>query len=633
MSRPRSEGYGWKSRCPTLLRTLQNEVASRDLPRVEFAFVYSLRMGGTAQRRPRRGHPFPRLLHRRLQGGQVAHLAAGPGFRLAVEVELDVGEAAGGLPVGLAAGPEVAQEVRHGGGAEELRRAQRQAADGPQLLLELAGDAGVEGEVAGVVRARRQLVDQQAAVPGEEHLHGQHAGHPETLQDAAGDRHRLPRQPVGNGGRRGRDVEDVPVMAVLDHPEMGEGAVAPPGSHHGDLAVEIHEGLQDRLLAAEGAPGGLRLPRGRDPHLPLAVVPPAGRLQHRRSAEGGQGGPEVVQRADGRERGDREAGAGQEPLLAQPVLGGVEHGAGRPHGSVLRGGLGGGGGDVLELEGDHVHAAGEIAHRVEVVVGGLDLAVGDLAGGGVVVGGEGVDPVAHAPRGDGEHAAELTAAQDPDSRAGGDHPRRAAQGRVSSRTRRVCSATKSRSFSRSSGRVDASMRTASRAALAAPALPMASVPTGTPEGIWTIDSRESRPLSAWLWTGTPSTGRRVWAATMPGRWAAPPAPAMITWIPLSSAPRANSAIHSGVRWAETTWHSWGTPKRVSISSAWRRVSQSDLLPMMTLTRGSTGDRSSALILDPGFDLEKEEGVGRSGSRGIIPPFKTTAFAGKSLAQG
>lgn len=29
-------------------------------------------------------------------------------------------------------------------------------------------------------------------------------------------------------------------------------------------------------------------------------------------------------------------------------------------------------------------------------------------------------------------------------------------------------------------------------------------------------------------TGTPMTGRGVKAATMPGRWAAPPAPAMIT---------------------------------------------------------------------------------------------------------
>ena len=188
---------------------------------------------------------------------------------------------------------------------------------------------------------------------------------------------------------------------------------------------------------------------------------------------------QLRERADRREGGDRDAGAGEEPLLPQPVLGGVEDRSRRPHGSVRGGGLGGVGGDVLELEGDDVHPAGEVADRVEVVIGGLDLAVGDLAGGGVVVRGEGVHPVAHPAGGDGEHAAELAAAEDADGGAREDR----LQGRVSSRTRRVCSAANSASFSRSSGRVVARIRMASRAALAAPALPMASVPTGTPEGI------------------------------------------------------------------------------------------------------------------------------------------------------
>src|SRR5690606_37818600 len=69
---------------------------------------------------------------------------------------------------------------------------------------------------------------------------------------------------------------------------------------------------------------------------------------------------------------------------------------------------------------------------------------------------------------------------------------------------------------------------ASRPALKAPASPMARVPTATPFGICTIDSRLSWPLRARLCTGTPSTGRCVLAATMPGKCAAPPAPAMIT---------------------------------------------------------------------------------------------------------
>src|SRR6185295_7629834 len=72
---------------------------------------------------------------------------------------------------------------------------------------------------------------------------------------------------------------------------------------------------------------------------------------------------------------------------------------------------------------------------------------------------------------------------------------------------------------------------ASRPALLAPASPIASVPTGTPAGICTIDSRLSWPERALLDTGTPRTGSIVIAAVMPGRCAAPPAPAMITLSP------------------------------------------------------------------------------------------------------
>ena len=48
----------------------------------------------------------------------------------------------------------------------------------------------------------------------------------------------------------------------------------------------------------------------------------------------------------------------------------------------------------------------------------------------------------------------------------------------------------------------------------APARPIARVPTGTPAGIWTIDSRLSMPFSAWLSTGTPRTGKLVIDAAM-----------------------------------------------------------------------------------------------------------------------
>ena len=71
--------------------------------------------------------------------------------------------------------------------------------------------------------------------------------------------------------------------------------------------------------------------------------------------------------------------------------------------------------------------------------------------------------------------------------------------------------------------------------MTAPARPIASVPTGTPAGICTIESSESIPFSVFDSTGTPSTGSAVFAAAIPGRCAAPPAPAISTCSPRASA--------------------------------------------------------------------------------------------------
>src|SRR4051794_39330758 len=70
---------------------------------------------------------------------------------------------------------------------------------------------------------------------------------------------------------------------------------------------------------------------------------------------------------------------------------------------------------------------------------------------------------------------------------------------------------------------------------------------------------------------------------MPGRCAAPPAPAMMTLKPAALAPFAKATIRSGVRCAETIRCSLLTPSAVSVSAANRMVSQSDWLPMMMAT--------------------------------------------------
>ncbi len=83
------------------------------------------------------------------------------------------------------------------------------------------------------------------------------------------------------------------------------------------------------------------------------------------------------------------------------------------------------------------------------------------------------------------------------------------------------------------GSCAARMRTASRPALRAPATD--TVATGTPAGICTIDSSESMPSRYFSGTGTPMTGSGVTEASMPGRWAAPPAPAMSALSPRPAA--------------------------------------------------------------------------------------------------
>src|SRR5690606_23618491 len=65
--------------------------------------------------------------------------------------------------------------------------------------------------------------------------------------------------------------------------------------------------------------------------------------------------------------------------------------------------------------------------------------------------------------------------------------------------------------------------------------------------------------------------------------------------PRSEAVRAYSNMSSGVRWAETTRTSWGMSSSLSTSTAWRIVSQSDALPMITPTAGRA---ASVMALAP-----------------------------------
>ena len=107
----------------------------------------------------------------------------------------------------------------------------------------------------------------------------------------------------------------------------------------------------------------------------------------------------------------------QKSLLPQAVLRRVEYAAFGANRCDVRCGVDAGGRYVLELQGDDVHVCREALHGLHVVIGGHDFTVGNVTGGRVGFGREGVDSVAHAPGGDGDHATELTAAEDADGRA------------------------------------------------------------------------------------------------------------------------------------------------------------------------------------------------------------------------
>src|SRR5262249_49489018 len=100
-------------------------------------------------------------------------------------------------------------------------------------------------------------------------------------------------------------------------------------------------------------------------------------------------------------------------------------------------------------------------------------------------------------RGQREHTPKLTAAENADRRADLERTRAhvlVSLGRFA--TLLVCFARQASSRLASFGSDSASTAAASKAALIAPAFPIASVPTGTPAGICMMESSESLPSSA-----------------------------------------------------------------------------------------------------------------------------------------
>src|SRR6185312_1309628 len=256
------------------------------------------------------------------------------------------------------------------------------------------------------------------------------------------------------------------------------------------------------------------------------------------------------------------------------------------------------------LIGDDVDGGGKAHQRALVLIGRTGRCLDHVECARVFF--RRIDVTAQAePRGgERQHASELAAAENADGRAGFEQ----VQSLGFLETALVCRARQASSRLAILASDSASTAAASRAALIAPGLPMASVPTGTPPGICMIESSESLPSSACVFIGTPNTGSGVIAAVIPGKCAAPPAPAMMTLTPALRAPWANSNSRAGVRCAETISASWPILSALSVSAACFIVAQSDWLPMMIAT-GFAAISLPLALRQAGFGERKRRIIG------------------------
>ena len=288
-----------------------------------------------------------------------------------------------------------AEHVRHRGGRGGQRgRAERQVEHGPQVLLELRGPRPLDGPVPAVVRAHRELVDQQPGV-GLEELDRQQAGHPELGREPQREFFRL-RRPAGGQPGRGRDdlAADAVALDRLHHRVHRALAVRRAGRERGELTGERDVLLgQERGRSPVGWPVGWRpaqrqhlggLRRGlAHPHA-LAVVAAADRFQHHRPGTPGEL-LDVGEAGDRREARAGDAEPGQPLPHHQLVLGQPQRRGARPDGHARlleRGQVIAG--HMLVVEGEHVASGRERAQVIERAVVAYLRCGPDL--GGAVVG-------------------------------------------------------------------------------------------------------------------------------------------------------------------------------------------------------------------------------------------------------
>ena len=277
-------------------------------------------------------------------------------------------------------------------------------------------------------------------------------------------------------------------MVVFDERVESHLALSSTDGEDRQLSLEGDEALEDERHAAERVPCAGDVGVLSQHELSLAVVAEATRLEDCGESDRPDCLLEIREGIDGGEGRGRDPEGLERLLLGEPVLRDLERGVGREHGSATTERVGHRCRDVLELVGHDVGAGGQLGQGIGVVVR-RDDERRQMPRGRVGVRVE--EPEAQTERvaGEGEHAPKLTTAEDRDVHA-------SSAGSGWARTVSVCASLHRLSASRISGWLAPRIEAARSAALTAPARPIASVPTGIPAGICTMERRS--PLSVRL---------------------------------------------------------------------------------------------------------------------------------------
>src|SRR2546421_9072374 len=181
-------------------------------------------------------------------GGEMTHLSPWSRMMLRVKMQTNAADAESRRPVWFAVFPDIAQQIRHGSRTNQIRRAQRQSANGAHMLLELARRASFDRPMPRIVRTRRELVHQQLAIALHEHLDREKTDKIELFRDGLSEISGGFFDCHGNAGGNNRDVENVIAMNIFADGKGLHRPIERTRDDRGDFLFKVDRAFEDQFV-------------------------------------------------------------------------------------------------------------------------------------------------------------------------------------------------------------------------------------------------------------------------------------------------------------------------------------------------------------------------------------------------